>query len=257
MEVARDAAVQANRAKSTFLANMSHELRTPLTAILGYAEIMQEDLKQSSRPQMLADVGHILGAGNHLLTVVNDLLDISKIEAGRMGVDARPFHVPDLLRDVQHTVMPLAERNRNELQFEINEDVGIATGDPIKLRQILANLLSNACKFTENGKVLLRCWRDQNGSGDQVYFAVSDTGIGISPDDLPRLFHEFSQLDSSFTRRYSGTGLGLVLCKRFAELMGGSISVESEPGKGSTFTLRIPAEAPSGSKPGSTKMVAQ
>ena len=242
MEIARDAAVQANRAKSAFLANISHELRTPLNAILGYAEILQEDLRPLNREQMLGDAERIITAGSHLLGVVNDVLDISKIEAGRMNFVVRKVAISEVLHEVQSTIAPLAERNRNTLTIDSN-GAGTLDTDPDKLRQILVNLLSNACKFTENGEVSLYCSRQEDDGRTWVTFEVTDTGIGIADEDLPRLFHDFSQIDASLTRRYGGTGLGLAICQRFASLMGGDILVDSEPGKGSRFTLRLPTEA--------------
>jgi PAS domain S-box-containing protein len=242
MAIARDAAVQANRAKSSFLANISHELRTPLNAILGYAEILQEDLRQLEQPQMLSDVDHIYTAGTHLLNVVNDLLDISKIEAGRMTLQLSEVNLEQLLQDSCSTVRTMADRNGNRLEVYAS-CAGTIKTDTDKLRQILVNLLGNACKFTHNGEINVRCDREMSADTEMVTFAVQDTGIGIAEEDLPRLFHDFSQLDSSFTRRYGGTGLGLAISQRFARLLGGTITVTSSVGDGSTFTLRIRADA--------------
>jgi signal transduction histidine kinase len=247
MATARDAAVQANRAKSAFLATMSHELRTPLNAILGYAEILQEDIRPLNQPQMLEDADHIISAGSHLLTVINDVLDLSRVEAGRMTLELRTFAVSELLRDLKH-IRPMAERNHNELVFDCPSQIGTMHGDSNKLRQVLVNLLSNACKFTENGRVTLRCRRESENGNDWIYFAVIDTGIGIPKAYFPSLFQEFSQLDSSLARRYGGTGLGLAISKRFTDAMGGNITVESEVGKGSTFTVRVPTELPVSAK---------
>jgi signal transduction histidine kinase len=189
---------------------------------------------------MLSDAQRINSAGTHLLSVVNDLLDISKIEAGRMTVELSTFEVQQVVEEVRVTVQPMADRNANTLTIETPDEPLMMHTDASKLRQVLINLLSNACKFTERGPVVLRS-RQVNESGHEwIQFAVSDTGIGIAKDDMPKLFHDFSQLDASFTRRYGGTGLGLAICHRFVVLLGGGITVQSELGRGSTFTVRLP-----------------
>lgn len=231
---------RATKAKSVFLANMSHELRTPLNAILGFSEMILEDLEEAGvDEEMLADVQKIHRAGQSLLALVNDVLDISKIESGKMDVYVESINISALLNDVINTVTPLAEKNHCPLQLEQDESLTSTNfyADFTKVRQILLNLMSNAIKFGENGKIVLQVkYRD-----NYFEFYVKDNGIGISADKLHTLFQAFTQADSSTTRKYGGTGLGLTICKEFAELMGGSIEVESEVGKGSCFIVKIPA----------------
>jgi signal transduction histidine kinase/CheY-like chemotaxis protein len=237
---AQAAAEQASQAKSAFLANMSHELRTPLNAIIGYSEMLEEELRDLGAERLLPDLKKIHGAGKHLLALINDILDLSKIEAGKMELYLETFSVPDMIRDVVTTIRPLVEKNRNTLTVECPEDLGTMHADLTKVRQTLFNLLSNASKFTEQGAITLTVSREEAPEGDRFAFSVRDTGIGMTPEQMEKLFKEFSQGDSSTTRKYGGTGLGLAISRRFCQMMGGDIDVFSEPGKGSVFTVYLP-----------------
>ncbi|WP_299644355.1 response regulator [uncultured Chloroflexus sp.] len=239
---ARDAAEAASRAKSTFLATMSHELRTPLTAIIGYSQLMEQLVNKNIYETVTHDVGRIRAAGMHLLSLINDILDISKIEAGRMTISAEYADVADLVRTAVNTVLPQMDKNRNRFQVDCPSDIGLLNSDATKVRQALINLLSNAAKFTEDGDVTLTVTRHEQDDQTWFRFEVADTGIGISPDKLGKLFKAFSQVDDSPTRKYGGTGLGLALSQRLCELIGGRITVQSTVGKGSVFTMEIPAE---------------
>ena len=232
----------ASRHKSEFLANMSHELRTPLNAIIGYSEMLQEEARDQSAEGFVPDLQRINAAGKHLLELINGVLDLSKIEAGKMELYLETFEVEALVRDVAAVLEPLAQKNANRLEVQCAPDVGAMRADLTKLRQALFNLLSNACKFTERGVVSVAVAREATADGDVIVFAVSDTGIGMTPEQMARLFEEFGQADASTTRRYGGTGLGLALSRRLCRMMGGDITVTSEPGRGSTFTIRLPAE---------------
>ncbi|CAN5358413.1 hypothetical protein BH11ARM2_BH11ARM2_13010 [soil metagenome] len=236
LKEARDAAETANRTKSQFLANMSHELRTPLNAIIGYSEMLQEDAEESGRDSEVSDLRKIGGAGKHLLTLINDVLDLSKIEAGKMDLYNETFFVGEIVRDVAGTVESLIAKRNNRLELEIPTDTGEMTGDLTKVRQALFNLLSNAAKFTENGVIRIQALATE----ERVTFRVSDSGIGMTEEQMGRLFQSFSQADASTTRKYGGTGLGLAITKRFIEMMGGSITVQSESGTGTTFTFELP-----------------
>jgi PAS domain S-box-containing protein len=238
---ARDAALQSNRAKSEFLANMSHELRTPLNAIIGYGELLLEDAEAASEDALSADLKKILSAARHLLALINDVLDMSKIEAGKMEIEVQEFELAALLHSVRDYVLPLAERRNNALEIEIGDAPERVVYDQQKLRQILINLTSNACKFTSDGRVRVAAANDESG---WLTLSVTDTGIGMSAEQLSRLFRPFMQADSSMTRRYGGTGLGLAISQRFCEMMGGRIDVASSLGNGSTFTLRLPQSMP-------------
>ena len=240
LQTTRDQALEASRAKSAFLANMSHELRTPLNAILGYSEMLAEDAHDDGLDHYVTDLGKIHGAGRHLLQLINGILDLSKIEAGRMELYVETVQVPHLVEEVVETIQPLASKGGNTLVVHVDRHVGRMKADLTKLRQTLFNLLSNACKFTEDGEVSLRVTATEKDGEPWVTFTVRDTGIGMSPEQTRRLFQEFTQADSSTTRRYGGTGLGLAISKRFARMMGGDIAVESEEGAGSTFTLTVP-----------------
>jgi signal transduction histidine kinase/DNA-binding response OmpR family regulator len=239
---ALEKAKAADRAKSAFLANMSHELRTPLNAIIGYSEMLREDALDRDDQNAIADLDKIRGAGTHLLSLINSVLDLSKIEAGRMELHLESFDVATLVREVAQTVQPLAQRNQNQLVVSCPERFGAMFGDQVKMRQVLYNLLSNACKFTENGGVTIRVGDEHKDGRDYVVFEVQDDGIGMDAEQVDRLFEEFTQADSSTTRRYGGTGLGLAISRRFCRMMGGEVSVTSALGTGSTFRVVVPRE---------------
>jgi two-component system, sensor histidine kinase and response regulator len=237
----RDTAEDANRTKSAFLANMSHELRTPLNAIIGYSQMLREDAIGPGQPEVLSDLEKIERSGHILLGIINDVLDLSKIEAGRFEIDLGNVDVADVLTDVCNAVEPLARHQGNVVSRHCPEDARLAFADLPKFRQSLLNLVNNACKFTLNGQVSAAVSRLHGADRDWIEVRVSDTGIGIRPEDLGKLFQPFSQVDNSATRKYDGTGLGLAISKKFCQMMGGDIAVESEPGKGSCFSLRVPA----------------
>jgi signal transduction histidine kinase len=239
---AKTAAEQANRAKSTFLANMSHELRTPLNAIIGYSEMLIEDAEALGHHTTLTDLRRIHRAGKHLLTLINDILDLSKIEAGKMELHLETFDVPCLLEEVRCIVQPAASQNVTTLEVSVADNVGLMHADLTKVRQSLLNLLSNACKFTTQGRITLHVSRETEEENDWLHFRVQDTGIGIPADQVGTLFQEFVQVDASTTRKYGGTGLGLAISRRFCQMMGGDISAISTVGQGSTFTIRLPME---------------
>lgn len=242
LATAKEAADAANQAKSQFLASMSHELRTPLNAIIGYSEMLQEEAEDVKQPGFIPDLERIHGAGKHLLGLINDILDLSKIEAGKMTLFLEEFDVARLIEEVKATVLPLVARNGNRLDVVCPADIGRMRADITKVRQALFNLLSNASKFTEKGIITLRVARTANAKPSTLKFEVSDTGIGMTREQLAKLFQAFTQADSSTSRKYGGTGLGLVISRRFCHLMGGDITVKSEHGKGSTFTITLPDE---------------
>lgn len=239
---ARDEAIQASRIKSQFLANMSHELRTPLNAIIGYSEMLQEEAEELGESLFAEDLAKISKAGNHLLALINDILDISKIEAGKMELHPETCSLPELIQDVLTTIRPLVEGKGNKLQTQWEEQ-GEITTDVTKLRQILINLLSNANKFTDRGTIAFQVCRQSRGDRWGYSFRVQDTGIGMTPDQLDKLFQPFTQADASTTRKYGGTGLGLAISQRFSHIMGGDILVESEFGAGTTFTCWLPTNS--------------
>jgi signal transduction histidine kinase len=234
----------ASQHKSQFLANMSHELRTPLNAIIGVTEMLREDteaLKQDIEP-----LDRVLGAGRHLLALINDILDLSKIEAGRMELHLETFRLVPVIEDVTKTIEPMATKNGNRLIVDCPASLGPIHADQTRFRQSLLNLASNANKFTEKGTITIAAHQEQENGRDWFTIAVADTGIGMTAEQTGKLFQEFSQASSSTASKYGGTGLGLAISKRFCQMMGGDITVESEPGNGSTFTIRLPriVEAP-------------
>ena len=233
---------ELDRLKSSFMANMSHELRTPLNAILGYSELLHEDAKDFGIEEFAADLEKIQRAGKHLLAVINDILDFSKIEAGRMDIFLEAFDISALIDDVVTTIRPVIEKNDNKFEFFCDDNLGSMTADPTKIRQIVINLLSNAAKFSEHGRVIMEVHRVSVDEEDWINFVVQDNGIGMSTKQLVNLFQPFVQGDISTTRKYGGTGLGLAITRGFCQMMGGDIDVESELGKGSKFTVKIPAE---------------
>ncbi|NMG59361.1 PAS domain-containing sensor histidine kinase, partial [Geitlerinema sp. P-1104] len=268
------AAEAANEAKSSFLANMSHELRTPLNAIIGYSEILQEEFEdmELEDEEILTDLKSITTAGRHLLTIIQDILDFSKIEAGKMDLDPQVFNVATLVQELASTVQPLVDKNTNSIRVDCSLNVGTMEADQTKVRQVLLNLLSNAAKFTHQGTIVLMVNRQESpfsimsGEGEAsaglsggqdsqswggesvapgepgwICFRVSDTGIGMTREQIDHIFQPFTQGDQSTTKRYGGTGLGLAISRRFCQMMGGDITVESEPGVGSTFIVDLPA----------------
>jgi signal transduction histidine kinase/DNA-binding response OmpR family regulator len=238
---AKEAAETANRAKSAFLANMSHELRTPLTGIIGYSELLKKEASYFGYTDLVPDLEKIRTAGNHLLALINDVLDLSKIEAGKMQLALEPFDIASLVQEVNTTISPLIQKNGNRLQLHCAADIGTMYADVTKVRQILLNVLSNAAKFTSQGVVTVQVTRQVIDTKEHIFFRIADTGIGISADQLKLLFQEFSQANAATTRIYGGTGLGLSLSRRFCQLMNGRIAVESEVGLGSVFTILLPS----------------
>jgi signal transduction histidine kinase len=241
LRVAKQAAEEADRAKSGFLAMISHELRTPLTTIIGYAEMLLDQATTDNLPQYAADLRHVLGAGQHLLTLINDILDLSKIEAGKLELAKEPYDPAGLVRETLASVEPLAKKNGNRLEADCAADLGKCVGDPTRLRQCVLNLVGNACKFTSNGVVKVTARRLAEDGEDYLSVEVSDTGIGMTPDQMERLFQAFTQVDPSAGRKYGGTGLGLAISQKLCRAMGGKIVVESQHGKGSTFTMTVKA----------------
>ena len=240
---AHDKAMDASRAKSDFLANMSHELRTPLNATIGYSELMLEEAEDMGHDMYIPDLKKIQSAGKHLLSLINDVLDLSKIEAGKIELYFEDFEVRQLVDEIASTIAPLTEKNKNTMVVRCGESVGVMHSDMTRIRQILFNLLSNASKFTEAGEITLEASRSAANGRDDIVFRVVDAGIGMSPEQVEKVFDAFTQADSSTTRNYGGTGLGLAITKTFCEMLHGEITCTSEPGKGSTFTVRLPADA--------------
>jgi len=229
----------ASQNKSQFVSSMSHELRTPLNAIIGLTEMMVTNAARFGTEKALEPLKRVNAAGAHLLGLINQVLDLSKIEAGKLELNPESVNLAPLIDEVVGTASQLADKNKNRLVVEAEQNLGAVTTDPMRLRQILLNLLSNACKFTKEGEVKLKARRIANG-GDWIELAVSDTGIGMTPEQQAKLFAEFTQADSLTARKFGGTGLGLAISRKLARLMGGDVTVASEPGKGSTFTVRLP-----------------
>jgi len=240
---AEKAAEAANQSKSAFLANMSHELRTPLNAIIGYSEMLMEEAEDLGYEEFVPDVQKIHASGKHLLVLINNILDLSKVEAGKMELYLETFHIPNMIEDVVSTIQPLVDKNANTLKVNCNDNLGTMHTDLTKLRQVLFNLLSNACKFTEQGIITLDVSRVLKDGVEWLAFSVCDTGIGMTSEQKAKLFQAFSQVHDPVGSSYGGTGLGLVISKRFCQMMGGDISVDSKFGAGSTFTIRLPADS--------------
>jgi PAS domain S-box-containing protein len=244
LRLAREEAEAANISKSHFLASMSHELRTPLNAIIGYSEILMEEAEADGRGNDIKDIERVLGSARQLLHLINDILDLSKIEAGRAELAAADFDVVALLQDAVASIRPSAEKNANVLRLDAEGEIGIAYTDAFKLNQCVLNLLANAAKFTRNGQIAVSARRQGGGDDAWIEIAVADTGIGMTETQVERLFNAFVQADASTARRFGGTGLGLAITRSTMHLLGGEVAVSSAPGKGSTFTLRLPMQAP-------------
>ena len=236
LKILRVQAQNASKAKSDFLANMSHELRTPLNAIIGYSEMLMEEAEEDGLNTYSEDLNKINSSGEHLLTLINDILDLSKIEAGKMELHLEEFKFEKHLSQIEATAKPLVEKNGNKLVIEKPDSIENLTNDQTKLRQILFNMLSNAAKFTKKGTVTLAISKDDN----DIKFAVRDTGIGMNEEQLGKVFEEFTQAETSISKDYGGTGLGLPISKKMTEMMGGKMDVESKEGEGTTFSITIP-----------------
>ena len=245
LEKANKDLADANRAKSAFLANMSHELRTPLNAIIGYSELLEEVADELKIEEEIGpDINKIHSSGKHLLAIINDILDLSKIEAGKMEFFSQNCELESLANEVSHTLQPVIDKNSNTLKINLEKELGSISVDITRLRQVLFNLLSNACKFTEKGEITFTVSRKTIRELDWVNFTISDTGIGMDTGQVEKLFKSFSQVHSDNIQKYGGTGLGLAITKRICEMMGGDIFVESKPSEGSTFSVHLPAVMP-------------
>ena len=232
---------QANQTKSQFLANMSHELRTPLNAIIGYSAMLEEDAIDDKNYESAGDLKKIQSAANHLLHLINEILDLSKIEAGKMELYYESFEVVPLIEGVVATIQPNLDKNNIKLDTQIDKDINTINADITRLRQILLNILGNACKFTQNGTISLSVIKTKHERWNEITFSISDTGIGMNKEQLNKLFSPFVQADDTTTRKYGGTGLGLTISKHFCEMMGGAITARSEMGAGSVFTIKLPS----------------
>ncbi len=230
---------QASEHKSQFVSSMSHELRTPLNAIIGLTDMLVTNAARFGTEKAMEPLQRVNRAGTHLLGLINQVLDLSKIEAGKLELNPQTVQLAPLIEEVIGTARQLAEQNKNHLLNEVQEDLGTLAVDPLRLRQVLLNLLSNACKFTKEGEVALRGRRVSNG-GHWIELSISDTGIGMTPEQQAKLFEEFTQADATTAQRFGGTGLGLAITRKLARMMGGDVTVTSEPGKGSVFTVRLP-----------------
>jgi adenylate cyclase len=246
LRAAHDQMMEASRAKSHFLANMTHELRTPLNAILGIADVLAEQTRERGQQDLAEPVSRIATAAKHLLDLINGILDLTRIDAGGLALHTEDFEVALLVRDVAAAARPLAEKNGNRLSVSCPEDIGCMHADEGRVRQVLLSLLHNACKFTENGEVAFAAKRGRPDGVDRLEFRVTDSGIGIAPEQMPSLFGEFTQADASSTRKYGGTGLGLAISQRLVRMMGGEIRAESQPGRGSVFTVSLPTRCEAG-----------
>ena len=242
LAVARDQALEASRTKSAFLANMSHELRTPLNAVIGYSEMLADDAVEGGYPGIAPDLKKIKAAGMHLLSLINEVLDLAKIEAGKVAISLTQFDVANLIEEVAAAVQPLMNNSNITLHVHCEAGLGSMCSDEMKLRQALMNLLSNACKFTEKGTINVAAGRVERAGAAWIKIAVADTGIGIATEQIGKLFSDFYQVDRSTTRKYGGTGLGLAISRRFCQMLGGDIAVESRLNLGSTFTILLPVQ---------------
>ncbi len=242
LRVAHQRAETATRAKSEFLASMSHELRTPLNAIILYSELLQETAEDEGQTESIGDLKRIQGAGKHLLDLINGILDLSKIEAGKMVLSLETFHINTMVAGLVDTVRPLVEKNRNTLTVRGADEMRPMHADLTKTRQILLNLLSNASKFTHDGTIVVEIRECTVDGAAAVEFSVTDTGVGMTLEQTQKVFDPFTQADVTTTRKYGGTGLGLAIVSRFCDLMGGSVWVESRPGEGSRFVVQLPLE---------------
>jgi two-component system sensor histidine kinase/response regulator len=242
LRITQQQAEAATRAKSDFLASMSHELRTPLNAIILYSELLQEEAREHHASGTLSDLEQIRLSGDHLLQLINGILDLSKIEAGKMTLALEHFDIRAVINDAVDTVTPLVEKNANRIVVHCSEPPGLLHADLMKTRQILLNLLGNAAKFTRNGTITLEIERQMNGETPSIVLVVADTGVGMTKEQAGRIFDPFTQADVRTTRKYGGSGLGLAIVSRFCSLMGGHVSVESEPGRGSRFTVVLPMD---------------
>lgn len=244
LAIARDQALEANRIKSAFLANMSHELRTPLNAIIGYSELVTEDITELGPHTCLTDLNYIKDAGKHLLDIISDILDLSKIEANKVELQLEPVFIPSLINEVIATIKPAIDKNQNDFSICYDTPIETIQTDVLRLKQILINLLSNAAKFTQQGAITIHINSITDQQLQWIIFKISDTGIGIAPKHINQLFQAFSQVDISSTRKFGGTGLGLKISKEICHLLGGNIHIESTLGQGSTFLIKIPTQLP-------------